>query len=460
MTQQPDREPVSDPHITEDDIKEMFSEVLSVLDKTQLPLLGQDIFCRIQPQLAGTDTMPVVGEPMYGSCHVLFPLTFHTGLRWLVKIPISGTTAKWDDLSASSLIAEAKTMQFLKRETTIPLPDVLDFSSTTQNALRCPYIVLSYISGVPLYDVWFGHRINGDDLEVNHARRTRALKGIASAMIQLGRFPFRTSGSPIFASDGALLGTGPLRRLNVEAMLDRWHVHKDPASDPIYVSSAASSDPKAYYTFMADLHPENHLYQKGTKALLRQMINWIPEPSGTDRFVLTHPDFDIQNFIVSEDGDLRGIIDWDGIAAVPRSIGNLRYPGWLTRDWDPSMYGYDESMDQGIKPVGVWEDSPSCLADYRQVYKDTIAEGQRDDSSADLCRISLITDNLSIAVDEPHCRGEIVDKFLHEMWKRGGQGGEFYHNEVITKMAENNVDDSVMNALRIGFDALLKEEGL
>ncbi len=73
--------------------------------------------------------------------------------------------------------------------------------------------------------------------------------------------------------------------------------------------------------------------------LLRQLINWIPDPSGVNSFVLTHRDFDIQNLIVSEDGELRGIIDWDGVAAVPRTLGNERYPEWLTRDWDPGMYG-------------------------------------------------------------------------------------------------------------------------
>ena len=54
-----------------------------------------------------------------------------------MKIPINGTASKWDELSASALTSEANTMRLLKRETTIPLPDVLDFSSTTQNTLRC-----------------------------------------------------------------------------------------------------------------------------------------------------------------------------------------------------------------------------------------------------------------------------------------------------------------------------------
>jgi len=259
--------------------------------------------------------------------HVLFPLTFDTDLRWVAKIPINGTADKWDELSASALTSEAETMRLLKRETTIPLPNVLDFSSTTHNALRCHYIIMSFISGAPLYDVWFGHRLNGASHEAVRACRTRALDSIASAMVQLERFSFPTGGRLLFGSDGSLSGIGPMRQVDHKAMLDRWLVHKDPDDDLIDAELAPTSDPKAYSTSMLDRHPEQSSVSKGLEMLLRQLIGWIPEPDEMDPFVLAHPDIDIQNFIVSENGDLRGLIDWDGVVAVPRTVGNKRYPG-------------------------------------------------------------------------------------------------------------------------------------
>jgi hypothetical protein len=42
-----------------------------------------------------------------------------------------------------------------------------------------------------------------------------------------------------------------------------------------------------------------------------------PGTKGRQGHVLAHPDFDIQNVIVSEEGELRGLIDWDGVAALP-----------------------------------------------------------------------------------------------------------------------------------------------
>ncbi|KAK1769115.1 hypothetical protein QBC33DRAFT_532301 [Phialemonium atrogriseum] len=295
------------------------------------------------------------------------------------------------------------------------------------------------------------------------ARRTRALEGIASAMVQLDRFSFRTGGCLLFGSDGTPSGIGPMRQADYKAMLDRWFVHKDPDDDPVYVECAASSDPKAYFTLMLDRYPEQNPVPKGVAMLLRRLISWIPEPVGMDPFVLAHPDFDIQNVIVSEEGEL-GLIDWDGVAAVPRSLGNERYPGWLTRDWDPAMYGYKESMDHGLEPEGVWGDSPECLAYYRGVYDGMVARHDRSErgrgADPNLCRMSLITDNLAIAAHDPRCRNGIIRKMVNEIWAAAGRGGELDFKDLAIMFAESNVDVAVMETLSKGFDALLSREGL
>lgn len=447
----------------DDENAELFSAVLSTLDIEQLPLLANAILRRLQPLHRTTNAKPSTGEPMYGSYHILFPLTFDSGLRWIAKIPINGTVSKWDELSASALISEANTMRLLKRETTIPLPDVLDFSSTTQNTLRCPYIIMTFISGIPLYNIWFGHRLKGACPDTTHLRRIRALESIASAMVQLDRFSFRTGGRLLFGDDGNPSHIGSMRRVDHKAMLDRWFVHKDPDDDPIYIECAASSDPKAYYTFMLDMHPEQNNVPRGLAMLLRQLISWISQPSSMDPFVLAHPDFDIQNFIVSEDGELRGVIDWDGIAAVPRTLGNERYPRWLTRDWDPAMYGYKESMDHGVEPKGVWEDSPESLAYYRGIYDDIMARHRmerRRGSEANLCRMSLITENLAIAVDDPRCRSAILRKMVQEIWAVAERGGQLDFTDLADMFAESNVDIVMMESLHKAFNTLLSKKGL
>lgn len=456
----------SSSHSAEDDNAELFSAVLSALDRERLPSLACAVLQRTQPHHPANKTHPSVGEPIYGSCHVILPLRFSESPHWVVKIPINGTAEKWDELSASALASEASTMLLLKRETTIPLPDVFDFSSTTENILRCPYIIMSFVPGVPLYEVWFGHRLKDDvTLEVTLARRNRSLKSIALAMIQLGKFSFQTGGRLLFGADGKPSGIGSMRQVDHKAMLDRWFIYKDPDDDPIYVECPASEDWRRHYTIMLDLHPEQNPVPRGLNKLLRHLISLIPEPKNMDGFVLAHPDFDIQNFIVSEEGELQGIIDWDGAAAVPRTLGNERYPGWLTRDWDPAMYGFEESMDQGTEPEGVWEDSPECLAKCRRTYKDIMAKGAATTtqaSEADFCRMSLITENLAIAANNPQCRNDILRKVVGALWSAAGRAEEEQpqFTDLATMFGEDRVESSVLETISMGFNALLSQEQL
>ncbi|KAK7419039.1 hypothetical protein QQX98_003541 [Neonectria punicea] len=342
-----DDENASQLHVEEEeDPLDNFAAVISALNLDALPQLAAEARQKLDAGIEYGN--PTVGEPMTGAYHILYPLDFADNVRWIVKVPLNGVEGKWDELSAAALTAEANTMRILKRETTIPLPQVFDFSSTTDNKLGCPYILMSFISGRPLQDVWFPS--DDVDLDTLHSRRVRALEGVASAMLQLGKYTFDRSGSPLFDSDGNITGIGPLRCVDRKAELDRWFVHGDLSNEPVYVKQPASSDAKGFYTFAMDLHPppEAHNGPKGSHLLLRDLVSWLPEPVGPKPFVLTHPDFDIQNVLVSEDGQVQGIIDWDGVAAVPRAIGNESYPSWLTRDWDPMMYRYegDEEDDE------------------------------------------------------------------------------------------------------------------
>lgn len=116
------------------------------------------------------------------------------------------------------------------------------------------------------------------------------------------------------------------------------------------------------------------------------------------------------------------MIDWDEVCFVPRTVGNEGYPGWLTGDWDPSMYAWNGEMDQGIKPDKIaWEDSPETLKSYRSVrYTSTMRcyqdKGPETSSTtAILTTNSLIYDNLLIAAAEPLLMARIVLEFVEEI---------------------------------------------
>lgn len=439
------------------DDEALFSNILSIINTSKLSQLAKSIRERNDEKY--NKNGPVVGDPITGSYHVVYPLHFDDKVSWAAKIPIAGTPELWDESSTKALTSEAKVMQLLKRETTIPLPEVLDFSATRDNIIQCPYIIMTYIEGQSLYDVWFGHRLKSMSYEEVSECRNRVLRGIAKAMSQLDNFSYSCSGSLEFDEDMQPTAGAPTRCIDMGAELDRWFVHHDPSEEPIYVDFPMTTDPKQHYTFFLDLHQEQDPFHRGVKTLLRLLIDWIPEPSGMNPFVLAHPDMGIQNIIVADNGELLGIIDWDGVSAVPRSVGNERYPNWITRDWDPMMYGHTEAMEQGIEPEGLWEDSPAELRQARRMYRSSMTEFRRTTATechTDLTRVSLIAENLDIAASAPECRDHIVQKLINEILAKSEGMGDTKFIDLVDMAADGNMDKSIIDNLRKGFEKLLE----
>lgn len=93
-----------------------------------------------------------------GSYHVVINVLFADGTMWVLKIP--GIGHGQGAVSAKSLVSEAQTMRLIKRETSVPVPEVYAFDATISNELGCPYILMEMIHGKPLYEVWFDEDVS------------------------------------------------------------------------------------------------------------------------------------------------------------------------------------------------------------------------------------------------------------------------------------------------------------
>lgn len=82
------------------------------------------------------------------------------------------------------------------------------------------------------------------------------------------------------------------------------------------------------------------------------------------------------------------------------------------------------------------------------------------EANYNLCRMSLITENLAIAVNAPQCRDAVLHKMVHEIWAVAGRGEQLDYTEIADMFAEGNLDDMVMETLHRGFNILLSKEGL
>ena len=194
-------------------------------------------------------------------------------------------------------------------------------------------------------------------------------------------------------------------------------------TDGIFCELGPYHNATDYFQCMLDKHLQNQTaISQGTFQVLRLLLDWISKetPIETETFVIAHPDFNLQNVLVAEDGTLQGLIDWDGVSTVPRSVGCL-FPKWLTLDWDPANYTYGMDLGWKIQPR---QHSPTELKHYRALYAQFVAEsvtkyqpqfGDIPPELAVITRRSLVIDSVNQAAKNPFSTAHNVYNILNKI---------------------------------------------
>ena len=267
-------------------------------------------------------------------------------LKLVVRVPATGWGEGLTGAAAHALESQVAVMRFVSKETTIPVPAVHDFDTGIGNEIGAPYICMSFLPGRPVSKAWFDE---SGPTPLEH-RRISILESVARAVAQLSSFSFAAIGSP-HDVNGAL-AIGPCYHWKEN---DDYSVNVT-ASGPYGTTAAYLQDCSAARDTKSD-------WGLAESKILDVVVPCLPE--GPTGFVLSVPDFDSQNILVDEGGALTGIIDWDLVQTMPRCVGYCRYPSWITRDWDPLMYGW---------PKRASENSPQELERYREIYNEKMGE--------------------------------------------------------------------------------------
>lgn len=467
---------------------------------------------------SGSVPCKIVDRPLCGSYHIVFTLEFDDGIKWMLKISANGHGSKFNSVASAALTSEARTMQLIKAETTIPVPAVYAFEQYSQSVLNVPFILMERIDGQPLYRKWFDDEIPKASLE--HFR-LKTLQSLAEAMAQLNKFNLTRGGALQFDTYGKPIGLRGAKVVDAVAMWnsgmasenksqageddadnhnqdnrqkeghrndartdaedqnanqdkngksDQDNTNDDVDDEEIICEKGPFECPRSAFLFNLDrpnAYSESDVYVKGCYKALRMFID-LALPSHNDnrrRFVLTHPDLDVQNVLVAEDGSLRGLIDWDGVASVPREIGCAQYPLWLMRDWVPYYYVYDIREKRTEEDAGYEESSPAELASYRALYAHFMEkEVERQTGGPDqvttfgtlpkqealLTRQSLVLRDLDLAASSPFLLTNILCHILFEIesvtepeWKYLDQD---MMSEDCSSDEESVDDDSISNS--------------
>lgn len=86
-----------------------------------------------------------------GGLNRTFLITLDTGFQLVARIPYPLLTPKTYALAAASEVA---TMDFL-RSKGIPIPKVYAYSYTSKNEAETEYILMEYVDGTDLSQIWF-----------------------------------------------------------------------------------------------------------------------------------------------------------------------------------------------------------------------------------------------------------------------------------------------------------------
>ncbi|KAJ7731138.1 protein kinase subdomain-containing protein PKL/CAK/Fmp29 [Mycena maculata] len=109
-----------------------------------------DELCRLAAQSVGRsfqdiDTFVKLAE---GGFNRTFLITMHGGFEMVARIPYPVTVPKF-----YAVASEVATIRFL-RSSGLPVPEVYDYSPSSDNAAKTEYIFMEFIRGTKLSDVW------------------------------------------------------------------------------------------------------------------------------------------------------------------------------------------------------------------------------------------------------------------------------------------------------------------
>ncbi|KDR73171.1 hypothetical protein GALMADRAFT_212641 [Galerina marginata CBS 339.88] len=379
--------------------------------------------------------------PKVGAFNAVWFIDFSDGVQWVFRTSI----VEWSPIVEKRLQSDMIGMQLIRNRTSIPIPLIHDFSIIPENAFGRPYMLMERAKGTPLSNLWFDATWFAED------KRKTVFKSLVYYMSQLQTLEFPSIGSLYYDVKSKSHIVGPLL----------------PSFDDIENGDTATRGGpyNSVHVYLLSeiarqISSAPSMGHKVSLALLRMFSGALPDETlDGPPFVLSMPDFNYQNVFVDNDGNVTGLLDWDGMVVGPRQGGYARYPSWITRDWDPLLYGYpspesvstpqrEDSEDEAVQGEGsddeaaedkietpassqltqfpfreqLEEDSPSTLQAFREEYLAIFTEA--DPVSARYTRYSHIFEALEIAISTAFCRGHIIDRLSKYVFGRDAESGE------------------------------------
>ena len=239
-----------------------------------------------------------------GAYNLVFEVLFDDGISWIARLrSASPMQVVSQELVFESptykqhiMESEVATMKYVRQHTSIPVPEVYAYDTTSTNPAKSPYILMECIHG-------WRTPLKLQELPDNVLRNI--IDQLANVLFQLSSLQFPKIGYLHDDVDG---------QYRIDAMLDRKGKRVGP------FSSAGE-----YYRWRADqpLNRSNESLVDLQDALFHSYLYRLSLPflmngiSNEGPFPLAHNDLGVHNVLFDEDWKLVGVIDWSGACVVP-----------------------------------------------------------------------------------------------------------------------------------------------
>ncbi|QRV95171.1 phosphotransferase enzyme family protein [Ceratobasidium sp. AG-Ba] len=300
--------------------------------------------------------------------------------------------------------SEVATLNYVKSQTTVPVPCVYYWESNSTNPVGAEYMILEKIQGVSASEAW-------PTLEMQ--KKHAVVSGVARYLIALFKQRFSTGGSLYISSEAShTFVVGPVISVPFFRALDgkprvpanEWpllRIEQESFRGPFatvtdYLLSAVRAElnflklyrPYAMPAHLEGLERGKQAMADGELALLKalelyplfpgDMPVYSPMPSPEQPFSIRLDDFRLSNIMIDEStGKVTGLIDFE-VATIAPTWACAALPGWLVEEDHEDRLPGEESDDiraqlrqtfmaaiSEADPTGEWERAQSAGRPYR-----------------------------------------------------------------------------------------------
>lgn len=246
--------------------------------------------------------------------------------KWAILVPLRGRC--FTNAEKSWLKSDIRAMEFIKERTDIPIPCVYGFDHGNQNKIGTPYVLMDFMEGDRVEDVW-------ENWE--EEKRLLCLSQCAESMRKLGRFGFNRIG---------VLGCDYRKGEYVVHGIPSDTKGKGKDKNKIISVTGPFPSTKVYLDNIwrtKAMELESSLTPEAAKnkqflVLLKLLVPALVDVEHTvHHFFLSLPEFGGGNVLVDHIGNVTGFVGWEKVMIMPKAMGYTRYPEWIMKDWISSQ---------------------------------------------------------------------------------------------------------------------------